>query len=89
MTTCLLRQGFELPFGMPATIYLWLCLSGITRYFFTPSNPDSLWPSAPYFGVNRRMEDPTNMCNSTKNADEKHPFEDSVLTPTRLVHFYR
>jgi hypothetical protein len=23
MTTCLLRQGFELPFGMPATIYLW------------------------------------------------------------------
>ena len=46
-----------------------------------PSNPDSLWPSAPYFGVNRRMEDPTNMRNSTRNTGEKHSFEDSVLAP--------
>ena len=81
MTTYLLRQGFELLFGIPTTIYLWLRLPGITLYLFDPSNTDSLQPSAPYFSVHLRMEDQTNMRNSTKNTDEKHSLENSV-TPT-------
>ena len=56
----------------------------ICLYIFSPSNPGSLFLSAPYFSGCHRMEDPSNMRNSTKSIDEKHPSEDSV-TPNLQV----
>ena len=74
MTTCLLRQGFELPLGMPATTGILIALFPwhLSIYVFPQT------PSAPYFSVDRRIEDPNNVYNSTKSTDEKHSFEDSV-----------
>ena len=51
--------------------------------FICPLKPQiPLAHCSPLPSVHRRMGDQTNMRNSTKSADEKHSFEDSVVTPT-------